>query len=501
MKAFWAVDRVDALKSFSVLSPGLQDAESLADPSGTDWDKELRRATERLKKKELQEEALSDTPPLFRQSDEWKVERVEIKDGVPAVGTVLLADPRSFLESKAMPAAMRTGWRPSSESSRRDKARLPVVLIIRHTFDSIQGVLLGSWSGKLLGDMDAQSFMTRPLYIGGANTSGLSMVHSYPEMPGATEITKDGLATRREASVRRHVQRNPYDILGLSRSSNYEDIRAAFRKLARTYHPDVPGTGDEDRFRSIKEALEELETLAGRARWSGAAGAQRSAAYSASSGSSYASYTSDFRGYGYSEYSDYSDYSAYSEYTRGDPFQREKREDRKRRQRAEREERAQRDREWRRQNKKKEEAKKKARAPDQDMIMERELKKAQVRLGSPINNGRMTKSMEEATLQVGDTVEFVGLVKSSEDNGKKGTITKWIEDKKRFEVEVSWTTPKKCKAENLKKLPPKVVTEPVPPKQDTDDEEKKASEVGDGQKRKRSGSKSPEKSKRSRTSD
>lgn len=181
---------------------------------------------------------------------------------------------------------------------------------------------------------------------------------------------------RREASVRRHVQRNPYDILGLSRSSNYEDIRAAFRKLARTYHPDVPGTGDEDRFRSIKEALEELETPAGRARWSGAAGAQRSAAYGASSGSSYASYTSDFRGYGYSEYSDYSDYSAYSEYTRGDPFQREKREDRKRRQRAEREERAQRDREWRRQNKKKEEAKKKARAPDQDMIMERELKKA-----------------------------------------------------------------------------------------------------------------------------
>jgi len=172
-----------------------EDAESLADPSGTDWDKELRRATERLKKKELQEEVLSDTPPLFRQSDEWKVERVEIKDGVPAVGTVLLADPRSFLESKAMPAAMRTGWRPSSESSRRDKARLPVVLIIRHTCDSIQGVLLGSWSGKLLGDMDAQSFMTRPLYIGGANTSGLSMVHSYPEMPGATEITKDGLAT------------------------------------------------------------------------------------------------------------------------------------------------------------------------------------------------------------------------------------------------------------------------------------------------------------------
>lgn len=174
---------------------------------------ELRRATERLKKKELQaslnrvynpsvwqlllslwweEEVLSDTPPLFRQSlalkqarvgsnmfalgwgcffsgDEWKVERQTWACWLPefrlpsvyltvamslckihswilfgvtggwrskmeflqlalhtpkksedfflssfngwssSLGEVLLADPRSFLESKAMPAAMRTG--------------------------------------------------------------------------------------------------------------------------------------------------------------------------------------------------------------------------------------------------------------------------------------------------------------------------------------------------------------------------------------------------------
>lgn len=34
--------------------------------------------------------------------------------------------------------------------------------------------------------------------------------------------------------LRRSAQQNPYDVLGLSRSSNYDDIRAAFRKLART---------------------------------------------------------------------------------------------------------------------------------------------------------------------------------------------------------------------------------------------------------------------------
>eukprot|EP00435_Cladocopium_sp_Y103_P050828 s215_g15.t1 len=169
--------------------------EDSAENGGTDWDQELRRATERLKQKELQEEGLSATPPLFRQSDEWTVERVELQDGVPPVGSVLMANPRSFLDKVTPAAALRTGWMPSLESSRRDKARLPVVLITRRTADSLEGVLLGSWSGKLLGDMDSQYFMTRPLYIGGVNASGLSMIHSYPEMPGSWELL-DGLAAR-----------------------------------------------------------------------------------------------------------------------------------------------------------------------------------------------------------------------------------------------------------------------------------------------------------------
>ena len=107
--------------------------------------------------------------------------RVDLEDGVPTLGTVLLADPRSFLDSNVFPAAAaRTGWAvrrselrvgrwmPGMDSSRREKARLPVVLITRRTLATIEGVLLGSWSGKLLGDMELQHFMTRPLYIGGA---------------------------------------------------------------------------------------------------------------------------------------------------------------------------------------------------------------------------------------------------------------------------------------------------------------------------------------------
>lgn len=44
------------------------------------------------------------------------------------------------------------------DSSRREKARLPVVLITRRTLATIEGVLLGSWSGKLLGDMELQAW-------------------------------------------------------------------------------------------------------------------------------------------------------------------------------------------------------------------------------------------------------------------------------------------------------------------------------------------------------
>ncbi|CAK9066770.1 unnamed protein product [Durusdinium trenchii] len=163
--------------------------------------------------------------------------------------------------------------------------------------------------------------------------------------------------------LRRSAQQNPYDVLGLSRSSNYDDIRAAFRKLARTYHPDVPGTGDEDRFRSIREALEELGTEAGRARWSTS---------SYSSGRAQRSYN-DFSYSGSSDYSYGASYSYSSDYSsyREDPFetaQRARRADARWNDA---------DRESRRQKKKEEANKKKAQgAQAQELVMQQELKKA-----------------------------------------------------------------------------------------------------------------------------
>jgi curved DNA-binding protein len=50
-----------------------------------------------------------------------------------------------------------------------------------------------------------------------------------------------------------------YETLGVPREASAEEIRSAYRKLARTYHPDVNSDpGAEDRFKEIAEAYEVL---------------------------------------------------------------------------------------------------------------------------------------------------------------------------------------------------------------------------------------------------
>jgi molecular chaperone DnaJ len=51
------------------------------------------------------------------------------------------------------------------------------------------------------------------------------------------------------------AQRDYYEILGIDRQASPEDIKSAFRKLARQYHPDVNKAADaEERFKELNEA-------------------------------------------------------------------------------------------------------------------------------------------------------------------------------------------------------------------------------------------------------
>jgi molecular chaperone DnaJ len=51
------------------------------------------------------------------------------------------------------------------------------------------------------------------------------------------------------------AQRDYYEILGVSKSASQEELKSAFRRLARQYHPDVNNASDsEERFKELNEA-------------------------------------------------------------------------------------------------------------------------------------------------------------------------------------------------------------------------------------------------------
>ncbi|PSO61370.1 MAG: molecular chaperone DnaJ [Cyanobacteria bacterium QH_6_48_35] len=59
-----------------------------------------------------------------------------------------------------------------------------------------------------------------------------------------------------------------YEILGVSRDASKEDVKGAFRRLARKYHPDVnKEDGAEERFKEINRAYEVLSDPETRARY------------------------------------------------------------------------------------------------------------------------------------------------------------------------------------------------------------------------------------------
>jgi curved DNA-binding protein len=51
---------------------------------------------------------------------------------------------------------------------------------------------------------------------------------------------------------------NPYSVLGVSPNANEDEIKKAYRRLAKEYHPDKPG-GNETKFKQINEAYDTIK--------------------------------------------------------------------------------------------------------------------------------------------------------------------------------------------------------------------------------------------------
>ena len=55
------------------------------------------------------------------------------------------------------------------------------------------------------------------------------------------------------------TKRDYYEVLGVSKDAKKEDIKKAYRRLVKTYHPDVNKEADaEEKFKEIQEAYEVL---------------------------------------------------------------------------------------------------------------------------------------------------------------------------------------------------------------------------------------------------
>jgi uncharacterized membrane protein YkvA (DUF1232 family) len=87
---------------------------------------------------------------------------------------------------------------------------------------------------------------------------------------GQTRSHTSGRSNRVGPDPRNEAEKDPYQILGVSRNASKQEIKSAFRKQAQRYHPDrVSHLGEEfqqlakEKFQEIQKAYEILSGGAG----------------------------------------------------------------------------------------------------------------------------------------------------------------------------------------------------------------------------------------------
>ncbi len=118
------------------------------------------------------------------------------------------------------------------------------------------------------------------------------------------------------------MTRNPFEVLGISSSASEDEIKSAYRKLAKKYHPDL-NPGDKSAEQKMKE-VNEAYAQAMQIRKNGGTWNPNGAGYQGAGGASGAGGYGPYGSYGQGGYGSYGGYGGSSggngQYGQGGPF-------------------------------------------------------------------------------------------------------------------------------------------------------------------------------------
>lgn len=113
---------------------------------------------------------------------------------------------------------------------------------------------VSAWSGFRTGSSQKLDEQSRSAVSSGVNRP-FSAVSRTPRSGAQTPTGWATSRARTRPSRTMRMGRDLYEVLGVDRGCSKADLKAAFRKLARVYHPDVNDTPEaKDKFNEISQA-------------------------------------------------------------------------------------------------------------------------------------------------------------------------------------------------------------------------------------------------------